>query len=356
MKKYALIYLTLALFVAQGCKKDPVAEFDEKALLENIANNIILPAYSSCEASLGGLQEKNAAFIAEPTIESLAIVQEAFKETYIAFQRVKMFDFGPAATYNLKAAINTYPVDTAKINNNIATGSYTLGSAANTDAIGLPALDYLLFNGSQAEVIARFTTDPLAESYKAYLSDLLLKMTDEFTPVYTTWQSSYKTTFVDNIGTDVGSSLSILLNEFIKDLELLKNAKIGIPAGQFSGGLTYPNFVEARYSEMSLTLANASISQLKNIYTGLSGLGFDDYLAFYEEDGAAIQSADITLQFNTCMDKISALPTPFHEGVSTEVDKFATAFQEIKKLVAFAKTDMTSVLGIVITFSDTDGD
>ena len=147
-----------------------------------------------------------------------------------------------------------------------------------------------------------------------------------------------------------------MFNEFVKDIELLKNAKIGIPSGQFSGGLTYPYFVEAVYSEYSLELAKESMQALWSLYKGNTGIGFDDYIVFYEEQGTSIQASEINTQFENCLSKINVLPTPFHTQIPTETAKFTETFQELKKLVAYGKTDMTSILGIVITYSDTDGD
>lgn len=355
MKKIALLIFTTTVFLS--CKKDEEPEFDREAMLTNMASGVIIPAYHGENLALNTLHTKAIEFTTNPTTTTLADLRAQYIVTNQSYQSCSMFNFGPAMDYGIKAAFNTFPTDTTKIESNISSGSYTLGSVTNTTAIGFPALDYLLYFGTDAEIISKFTTDPEATNRKTYLTDLTSKMKTEFQPVMDQWNGSYKTTFIAADGNDVGSSCSYLLNEFVKDLELLKNAKFGIPSGQQTGGLTMPEYVEAYYSGLSKTFAFSHLSGLKQAFIGNTGSGFDDYIRDVESDDVTSSLADnIITQFDVCSQKITVLNNPLSNDITTNSAAVNTAYLELKKLIVYCKTDMTSMLGILITYQDNDGD
>ncbi|MDG1915196.1 MAG: imelysin family protein [Crocinitomix sp.] len=349
--------IIISFLVVSACKKSDEVEFDRSTLLTNMANVEIKPGLASFTENLFQLSEAAADFDEATSFDNLSALRTAFSNTYLQFQAIKMYDFGPSANNGIKSSMNTYPTDSDKIDANITSGSYTLGAVANVDAIGFPAIDYLLFEGDDIAVLNRFASDPDAENAMTYLTDLIAKMILDFAPVPAEWNTSYTEIFLAADGTDIGSSVSLLYNEFVKDLELLKNAKIGIPAGVFSGGETFPTYVESYYSEESKILALESISALKDVFTGGEGIGFDDYMDFVSNtEDTPLAASEITGQFDVCFTKIDALSNPLSSDIPVNLDGFNTAFQEIKKLVAYAKTDIPTILGVLISFSDTDGD
>jgi hypothetical protein len=357
MKRYSLVLSTLLVLLIAGCKKSEAPTYDRAALLDNMANGLILPGYEQLRTDLTNLETAASTFHTTTSAENLAALRSAFLDAYLSFQAVKMYDFGPAADYAFKAACNTYPTNTTKIDENISSGSYILGAAENTAAIGFPALDYLYYNGDDVTIINQFTTDPDANARKTYVDELIIKMKTELEAIISSWNGSYRATFLAANGTDVGSSISLMYNEWVKDIELLKNAKIGIPAGLFSGGEQFPDYVEAYYSGYSKTLALASLNALEQVFLGATGEGMDDNMSFEVENGTAmVSSSEITDQFSVCRTKIEALGEPFSESIPANPAGFNEAFQEIKKLVAYAKTDIPAILGVLITYSDTDGD
>lgn len=353
-----LVLLSLiSLISLTSCKKDEDLEFDRKSMLTNMADNVIIPAYSNLNNSLATLQSLALEFTTNPNTTSLGNLRAHYVTTNKNFQQCTMFSFGPAMDYGIKGAFNTFPTDTSKIENNIISGSYTLGAVANVTAIGFPAIDYLLYAGTDAAILAEFTTSPQAANRKDYLNNLISKMKSEFQPVLDLWNGSYKTTFIEADGNDVASSCSYLLNEFVKDIELIKNAKIGIPAGQQTGGATLPNYVEAYYSGLSIDFAFENLVGLENCFKGGTGQGFDDYIRDVESEDITVSLADnIITQFGICKSKLQALNDPLSEAIGSNYSGVNEVYQELKKLVVYCKTDMTSMLGILITYQDNDGD
>ncbi len=356
MKKCSFLFLSIIL-VLGACNKKTTPEFDRKALLESMYTTVIAPEQQQYATELLDLYDDVMNFQSAPSLANLSAMRNQYLVTYLNFQRIAMFNFGPAEDIGFKASTNTYPVNVTKINSNILSGEYSLDAVSNIDAIGFPAMDYLLFGDTDAEILNRFTVDANATNTMNYLVAIMAKLSGDFHFVHTTWTNTYSTTFKTADGIDVGSSISLIFNEMVKDLELLKNAKIGIPAGQFSGGELFPTYVEAYYSGYSKVLAVESIKALKNTFTGGTGIGLDDYMNYVEANqGITVSSSEIVTQFDVCLDKINNLADPLSSDVSVNPTNFEIAFQELKKLVAYAKTDISGALGVQINYSDTDGD
>ncbi|MEX1003197.1 MAG: imelysin family protein [Crocinitomicaceae bacterium] len=353
----SLFLLGTVSFIVFACNKDEdKEEFDRGAMLTNMASAVIEPSYTEMNNQLISLHSSAVDFTASPTAASLNVLKDGFVSAYLSFQHCKMYNFGPMMDYGVKNAMNTYPADTAIIESNISSGSYTLGSVSNITAIGLPAIDYLLYTSDEVTVLNSFTVDANAGNRKTYLTDITQKMKEEYALAVSAW-SNYKADFIAADGNDVSSSTTLLFNEFVKDIELLKNAKIGIPAGYKSGGQVLPDYVEGYYSQISILLAKESIVGLTNAFNGGTGLGFDDYIKDVEGEEVSPSLVDnINAQFTLCDQKVSAIGTPLSEKVNTNSTAVSEAYAEIKKLVTYCKTDMSSTLGLLITYQDNDGD
>lgn len=370
-----LLLLVTGIVLVQSCSKSGVDNkgggtgggdnsFDRKALLTNMSTNIILPAYTSFQASASALNDAVIAFNSSPDAAKLTAAQNAFTAAYKQWQSTSEFDFGPANQINFRVGINTYPVDLTQISTNINSGTYDSGLLANLAAKGLPAIDYLLFGvgTDNAAILTQYTTDSHAASRKTYLAALTLEVKTSATSVLSSWNGTYKTTFLNADGTDVGSSLGQLVNQLVFDFEIIKNYEIGIPAGVQSMGTTFPQKVQAYYSKTSLQLTLLHIQAIQNLYLGKSaagdGPGLDDYLVKINakySDGKLLNDV-IKAQFATAITKLQALSDPLADNIRNNPAAVTAAYTELQKLTVLLKTDMTSSLGILITFGDNDGD
>jgi uncharacterized protein len=374
MRRNYILLLTGILFlcISVRCKKkpkedpDPEPSFDKKAMLSNIGNNIIIPNYQSLKAAVDKLDSATAAFNLNPDNANLLNLQNIFKDAYRAWQVCSVFDLGPAETEYFRINMNTFPADSVQIKTNISSGSYNLDAIANWDAKGFPALDYLLFGtGSDNNaILLTYTTDTEAAKRKQYLADLTADMKTKTNTVLNGWLPSggnYINTFINADGTDIGSSIGQLVNQLNYDLEVLKNNKLGIPLGKQSMGTQFPEKVEAYYSGISAELLLLQIKEIENIFLGKSSqgdsLGFDDYL---DQLGAQYNGASLATiiknQFASAIAKLELLSDPLSSDIQSNTALADAAYVEVQKLVVLLKTDMSSALGVLITYVDNDGD
>ncbi|MBA3972499.1 MAG: imelysin family protein, partial [Bacteroidetes bacterium] len=254
-----IVFVLLLGITASSCKdkKDdeitPEDSFDKSGMLTNIGNNIIVSSYLNLNISLDSLQVRSSQFTANPTLITLSELQSQFSLAYSAYQSCSAFEFGPAENEYIRSNFNTFPCDTLQINSKITTAEYTLSAATDIDAKGFPGLDFLLYGNSMNnnQVLARFTSAADAANAKLYLTAVVNELKAKTNIVYNGWSSAggnYISTFKSNTANDVGGSISMLVNQLNYDMELLKNAKVGIPLGKKTLGVPQPSKVEALYS------------------------------------------------------------------------------------------------------------
>jgi len=282
----------LVVLVLTGCQDDETTDgggdsFDRSALLANTADNIIVPGYAALNVSAIELNSRATAFSGDVSEENLQLLRTAWYQTLKLWQDVGLFDFGPAFNTGLLSAVNQFPIDTVKVNANIASGNYNLESSQNTDATGLQALDYLLYGKADSDVavVEYFQNNPAALTY---ITDITGLMEGRISATNSSWQGDYRNNFVGAGGTDIGSALGQLINASIRYYERnLRDAKIGIPAGaRTTSGEPLPEKVECLYSGIySREMLTSSVLAWQNLFNGTSpegvnGPGLDDYLNY----------------------------------------------------------------------------
>jgi predicted lipoprotein len=345
----------------EGPGGTPAPDFDQLEMLENYADNLIIPAYTDLQSHADLMKTAVSDFEADPNVANLEVLQANLKSLRTSWQHANFYQFGPAETNTLRAVMNTYPTDTDKINQNIESGSYTLGSLDNIAAGGLPALDYLIhgMGDTPEQIVEAFTSDPMATARMAYLVDNVSFVENSISNVTSAWDPAggdYRGIFLSplNSGTGIGSSLGLMANAMIQHYErFMRDGKIGIPAGVRSAGVPRPTATEAFYGGYSAELAEINIEALRNLYNGANGSGFDDYLIFA---GANVLDNDIDTELEEAISDASKLTDPLSQNIENDNERVIQVFTSLQEALVLLKVDMTSILGITITFKDNDGD
>lgn len=370
--KISTYCLILILLLISACGSSTSSEddvnFDRSAMLENYGNNIILPAFEEMQSTVIKLESAAESFENDPSTEQLDNLQSALKDARLAWQDVSPFQFGPSESVLLRTSLNTYPVDNQKIDERISSGDYSFGTIDSRDAAGLPALGYLLHGVGETddEIVSMYTADDEAENRMTYLLDNISFIKEKVDTATNEWQESggdYISTFLseDNAGTDVGSSLGMLINSYVMHYErFLRDGKIGIPAGVRSAGTPRPVAVEAYYGGYSLELAIANLEQVERIFTGANARGLDENIIALNNVTEKYDTEELANEIQSQMDEAQSeledLNDPLSQQIEEDNDSVLKAFQEMQQVVTLIKADMTSVLGITITYQDNDGD
>jgi hypothetical protein len=369
MKKILLAISCIAIAIAIGCSgndsETPIASgYDRTALLTSWADNIIIPSFTTYQAKVNSLNEKAVAFNAAATTDNLAILRQAWLDAYKAYQHVGIFDIGKATELYIIESSNTYPADAAGINANITTGTYNLQQYSQFPKQGYPGLDYLIngIAGSDAEIAALYAG---SASHRQYLTAVVTRLKQTADAIVADWNGGYREAFISSNGTSVSSSVNQITNNFVKNLEKdVRTPKMGIPAGLFSNGQTYPASVEAYYkNDVSKALLIEAVTAShdffngKNITTGATGPGLKAYLDAINATGNGQPlSSVINNQFTLALTSINALDNSFSQQISTNNTEFIAAYNVLQQAVVYIKLDMTQALSIPIDYVDGDGD
>ena len=344
---------------------------DRQEMLIHWADNIIIPSYDNFKVKFDIMLSESEEFTSSPSNESLTAFRTAWVEAYAEWQKVELFEFGPADRYTLRNFFNIYPADVAGIETNILDPLANLEVPNSYPRQGFPALDYLI-NGvasDDAGIIEYYTTGDDAPERIAYVSKLVGRMNTLITNVITEWKGSYKDTFTSSTGLDIGSSTGIVVNAYVLNYErYIRSGKIGIPGGIVAGvsGTAYPDKVEAYFKkDISKLLAkNAEDATARffngvNVTTEAEGPSFKSYLdALGAKDSSTgtLLSEIINDQFSVVDSKLNLLSSNFYEEILNNNQAMEDTYTEMQKAVRLLKVDMTSAMSVTITYTDNDGD
>lgn len=368
MKKIISAFLLLFIvFILVDCKKKKQTEeeenisFDKSAMLSNYSSNIIYNIQNTKNA-LDSFALAYNNFVVNQNNLTLITARQKFVLAYKEYQNMELFGFGPAENEIVYANFNTFPVDTTQVLSNISSGTYNLATVANLDAKGFPAIDYLLNSPgyTDAQLVTLFTN---SLNRVNYISNCLTDMQTKTTNILNGWNGGYQSTFNNSTGSEIGSSIGLLINNLNFQIDLMKNAKMGIPLGKKSLGTILPEKCEAIYANtISVSLMSACLNNIENVYLGRSiagvdGLGIDDYLdALDAQHNSGTLNNAVKNQFAVTKAKLALVNEPLSLSIVNNFTTVDAAYVEMVKLLVLLKTDVPSALGIVITYQDGDGD
>jgi hypothetical protein len=369
MKK-VILFLGIAalLYACSGESSSTNTDtFDRKGMLENWADNIIIPSFQNYQTKVNALATASATFTSTPSEANLESLRASWLDAYKAYQKVAMFEVGKASDLMFRYYNNSFPVNVTEINANIAAGDNQLGLLTKYDEQGFPALDYLLYGvgNDTASILGKYTTDTNAANYKNYLLAVSTRIKSFSDLIVTDWTTGgYRNAFVTNSGTGVSSSSNKTINLFVQYYEYyLRTVKIGFPAGKFSA-TTRPADVEAYYkNDISKELLEIGLQSSKDFFIGkhfnatTTGLSLKAYLDHLK----VVRSGDnlsttILSKYAEASTSIGVLNSSFSQQIQTDNTKMLTAFDALQKNVVCFKIDMIPALNVVIDYQDNDGD
>jgi predicted lipoprotein len=364
-RRFLLLFVSIITFSACSSSEEIAPtitdSFDRNALLENIADNIIIPAYEDFSGKMNALKTAGDSFSTAPNQSNLEALRVSWFAAYKTWQHIEMFDIGKAEELQFKFYMNIYPVTVSDIEDNITNGSYDLNSVNNQDAQGFPALDYLLHGlaDSDAALLEKYTTAENNEYLKNYLVAILNQMNTLTTSVVSDFKAQ-RNAFVISTENTATSSVNKLINDYIFYYEKgLRANKFGIPAGIFSS-TPLPEKVEGQYkNDVSKELALDALTAVQNLFEGrhynasTTGVSFKDYLEKLNRSDIATGTSS---QFNTATAQVETLESSFAAQINTDNTGMTMAYDELQKAVVLLKVDMLQAFNVSVDYVDADGD
>lgn len=363
---YSLLMLALLSFLS-ACESDDEAidevldqndpsQNDFRDLLINQIDHIIIPAMENYQISMSDLKLATESFTSNTDTQRLSDLRQAFQDAYLNYQAAAVHNYFATQNQSLLATTNLFPVDTAALESFVDNRSYNFTTAAQQRANGFPALDYLLYGNTNT--LSLFTAD---SNRVDFLYELVTFMTDKSINLANSWKGNLRDNFINNGGTQLGSSISVQLNESLIYYEVhVRENKVGIPIGRL-GPNDSPippdgSKIEGYYTsqtlgneEFTLSLLQMAVEEMERIYlgegkTGSYKQGYDDLLQVRNQ--IAVDN-DIKAQFASIYQEISN---------RSSISGNDQLYLKVQALVTLYKSDLLPILNVQDADGANDGD
>ena len=354
-----LLLLILLLSVSISCSSDESASqesnFDRQAFLQFMLDEQILPAATNLESKANSLNALIASFNGSPSSQQMETAKITWVELASAWQYMHIFDFGASelTTGNLGVEIATFPINIPRMLD-FAENTSVLFQNFERDTRGLYAIEFYLYASD---------ADLSNANQLAYLKALTERLAQQTSTVAQKWNTTGKSTFLTQNGTDAGSSVSNLVNAMAKSYEAIKNFKLGVPLGLRPGQpSSEPTRVEAYYSDISIMLMQIHFDSIVNVWNGnanfseRSGLGFSEYLeSVFGGEGLKESTSIAISEIEEKFTQIGS-STSLKDAIKSEPTAIIELHNLFQQHIRFFKSDLASLLGVSITFNSGDGD
>ena len=358
--KLSYFLLLLSAFALLSCDDDE-AEFDRNEFLSFYADEFIQPSFADLANQTASLKSGVETFLNTPNLANLQSIQNQWTTAYGSWMKVNSFNFGPGGTEGFRRTIleeiGLWPANVVDIEEKIATNNLDVDDGKR-DTRSLLAVEYLIFRDRDNEA----TLATFDQARLDYLNTIIETINTVVSTANNEWQTNYAGAFVANNGTEVTSSTTLMFNEFVRSFESLRDLKVATPMGLIAGlQEAQPDAVEALYSRQSVDFLRLHWKALTDLWEGRKsdgtlGVGWRAYIA--SVDGGDELIASTEAQIAKVNQQLDALPanTTLYELAQNDDPTAMQLERELQFLTRYFKSDISSLLGLAITFSTIDGD
>lgn len=324
---------------------------DRAEVLEDLADEVIVPAYERLAVSTEALAGAAAELCSSLDPDALAAARRALEQARADWSYSEAVWVGPVMERRSWAVID-WPISAAEIEELIADSSVEidydrLARRIGADQRGLGAVDYLLGPPGGAAL------DDLADRRRcAYLAGVAEVAAAEAALLPADWtadfegEGPYRAVFADPDGT----GLDDVVNDAVFLLEAITDLELGIALGEMGS--------EADPSRIAEGPAGLGAADLAGKLEGLRAvlIGADETPGGLSPLLGGDLTGRLAAQLASAAAAVAAIEPPLLEAVAASPQTVSAARAAIKDLQVTVATEVVSRLGVTIGFSDADGD
>lgn len=320
------------------------------SVLGDLADDYIVPAYQQFHRDAVALEDSVSAMCGSLNSGSLSDAREALAAARGSWSRTQAVWVGPVMERRswglVRWPVAYYEIDELVADVSIELDYERLSSRIGADQRGLGAADYLLGYGDE---VLDTLDDPRRCQYLTGVSEVIA---EEAALLAADWSASweegdpYRDVFADADNGD----LDRVVNDTLFLLERITDLELGNALGVMSR--------DANPEAIEEGPAGAGVDDLYQRLTGIQAV-----LIGIGEDRAGLSPLlgdDLTQrlveQFEVAFDAVGAVRPPLRHAVADAPQTVIEARDAIKAIQITVATEVVSRLGVVIGFSDADGD
>ena len=336
---------------------NPIKEnFEVTQLLTEVTTNIIMPTIANFKTQAKLFDDSVTNYLSNPSEANLNTARTQWIQTALSYEETYSFHIGVARARFLHQAIYNWPTVASSIEDFIENSEVTEETVAaiSPQIKALAGLEYLLFKGDVASTNQEFIANEKRRDYLKLSSTFIVSQADRLSNIWAADGEDYSNTFINSDESGIDAPFNLLFNGLNNAVDTGKVTKIGKPAGLEKSSITNPEIVQAPYSDQSLALLLRSIEIVEEVFFSTSNTNIADYIFFISKDDGL--SNDIQIAVNEVKEAIDAIPVPLSEAVDGNAAEVENLHTKLTNLGVLISVDARSILSIIITSTDNDGD
>lgn len=355
--KLSLLFIGIGLFNIIACKKQQ--EFDKTAMLDGIIKTYVLPSYQQLLTDNIALEAACLNFANTPTINTLEIVQGAWKKSMQSWSKVELLLFGPGRDNYRYTKLDNTPIKSTFIENAIndtiqIDSSYIASRSSYTK--GFASIEYLLFdvNNNQAALLNLYQNAPNKERRLAYALNCIKNTKGLIKEIEEEWKASYGTTLSQRVGNTSQEGIASFSNAIVHMSQTLAAKKLAKPLGKESADqLVHPEYVESPYAYFTWDIILYNLKGIQQIF-GNTNEGLGSYLSYLINDEAL--TAKIVEQAKKVENLIKARQLSLSDDLLTNPAEVEMVYKEMSQLYLDISGNVATYFSITILANPDDGD
>ncbi len=348
----------LVLAVLVGCGEEAASETD---VLISLTDEVILPGYKTAASEADELRQALESLCASPSEMRLTEARQTWRKARVAWSYTAACRFGPLMDRRSLRQIDWSPVEPDRIESMLVERPTTtdddVRNVLSSTQRGLGAIEHVLFDNA---ALARLSDQSTARC--GYLTALGRVAASELAAVLHEWDVARETgpPYKDFLTGRASSSMltSAAVAEVVRTQVFLARAimdmKLGVVLG-IRGDASDPSAFSDGPGQNALEEIRAELLGMRDIYVGANlegSLGIAHLVAPLSGD------ADERMRgyFEGVLSALDDVEGTLGDAVEQNPAQVRAVFDQMVELRRSINTEVVSLLGVAVGFSDTDGD
>lgn len=341
-----------------GCGSDTP---DESAVVASLTDSIVVPGYVATADASSELRQALESLCIQPSDDTLTNAQQAWRDARAPWKRTEATWFGPVMDRRSVGLVDWPEIEPDRIeamlaDNPVASEADARDRLASTQR-GFGAVEYLLFDPDALDLLSDRSSGRC--DFLVALGQVIASEADAILTAWTQETDGFPA-YGDYL--TGRSTVSLLTSEataeFVRTqvflIRTLVDLRLAAALGLREGGADLSAIPGGEGRSALHDLRNQVVG-MRDIYVGPGGpdgLGISDLVR-----GLSSETDErMREHFAGALDSIDAVALPLRTAVVEQPDRVQLVHEELTELRRTLNTEVVSLLGVSVGFSDTDGD